>query len=144
MKRLGGILVFGLMLVFLLGMEMPRSPGRVIEAQEIIVRDGNGTARARLAFAENAIGTEAGLALYDKDGKPRVILSGGTETTAPYLRIQNTGSLAKGGGVLAPSSLVFDNGVGGSAIRALIMYHRQSRWYERCEPLKAVGKPTAT
>ena len=25
-----------------------------------------------------------------------------------------------------------------------IMYHRQSRWYERCEPLKAVGNPTAT
>jgi hypothetical protein len=23
-------------------------------------------------------------------------------------------------------------------------YHRQSRWLERCEPLKAVGKPTAT
>ena len=23
-------------------------------------------------------------------------------------------------------------------------YHRQSRWLERCEPLKAVGKPSAT
>jgi len=28
--------------------------------------------------------------------------------------------------------------------RITIMYHRQRRWYERCEPLKAVGKPSAT
>ena len=31
-----------------------------------------------------------------------------------------------------------------SGVPVPIMYHRQSRWYERCEPLKAVGNPTAT
>ncbi len=75
LKRVGAVIVFGIVAAFLMGQAMPRST--TVEAQRFVLKDKRGTVRAVLGGAAvgDATGEVVGLLVYDKKHVVRAVLA---------------------------------------------------------------------